>query len=68
MNKLTCIIPSISCGHCKMTIEREVSGIQGVTSVEVAVGTKQAIIEFESPVIEDQISSVLVEIGFGPEE
>ena len=68
MNKLTYTIPSISCGHCKMTIEREVSGIDGVTSVEVDVRTKQAVIDFELPVTEEQISSMLVEIGFGPAE
>ena len=68
MNKLTYTIPSISCGHCKMTIEREVAVIDGVTSVEVDVGTKQAVIDFELPVTEEQISSMLVEIGFGPAE
>ena len=51
-----------------MTIEREVSGIDGATSVEVDVRTKQAVIDFELPVTEEQISSMLVEIGFGPAE
>ena len=27
-------VPNISCGHCVMTIEREVGELEGVTSVK----------------------------------
>lgn len=68
MTTLTYTIPGISCGHCKMTIEREVGELPGVTSVGVAVETKQAVIDFELPVTEEQVQSLLVEIGFEPEK
>ena len=68
MTTLTYTVPGISCGHCKMTIEREVGELPGVTSVAVAVETKQAVIDFELPVTEEQVQSLLVEIGFEPEK
>ena len=61
-------IPTISCDHCKMTIEREVAGISGVTSVDVDICNKQALVRFELPVTEEEISDMLVGIGFGPEK
>lgn len=68
MTILNYTIPGISCGHCKMTIEREVGEIPGVTSVGVVVETKQAVIDCESQVTEEQIESRLVEIGFEPKK
>ena len=33
-------VPGISCGHCKSAIEAEVSGVDGVDSVEVDIDAK----------------------------
>ena len=41
MNELrTYSVPGISCGHCKSAIEAEVSGVDGVDSVEVDIDAK----------------------------
>ena len=67
MTTLTYHIPSISCGHCKMTIERKVGKLAGVTSVNVDVDTKQAVIKFDSPATKAEIEALLAEIGYPPE-
>ncbi len=33
-------VPDVSCNHCKMAIEKAVSGLAGVDRVEVDVGGK----------------------------
>ena len=64
MNTLNYTIPSVSCAHCKMTIEREINNFPGVGSVKVDIDTQQAVIEFELPATKDGIESMLVEIGY----
>ena len=67
MTTLTYNVPSISCRHCKMTIERKVGKLAGVTSVNVDVDAKQAVIKFDSPATEAEIEALLAEIGYPPE-
>ena len=33
-------VPDVSCGHCRMAIEREVSTVAGVAAVKVDLDTK----------------------------
>ena len=67
MNTLNYTIPSVSCAHCKMTIEREIGDFPGVTSVNVDIDTQQAVIEFDLPATKDGIESMLSEIGYPAE-
>jgi len=67
MTTLTYNIPAVNCGHYKMTIEREVSELSGVASVSVDVGSKQAVIKFDSPATKVEIEALLAEIGYPPE-
>ena len=67
MNTLNYTIPSVSCAHCKMTIEREIGDLTGVASVNVDIDTQQAIIEFDLPATKDEIESMLTEIGYPAE-
>ena len=67
MSTLTYNIPAVSCGHCKMTIEREVSKLPGVSSVSVDVDAKQAVITFGAPASKIEIEALLTEIGYPPE-
>jgi copper chaperone len=64
---LTYNIPSVHCGHCKSTIEREVGKLAGVASVSVDVDTKQAVIIFDSPATKAEIEALLADIGYPPE-
>jgi copper chaperone len=64
MEKATLNIPAISCGHCVMTIKRELGEIEGVTSVEGDVETKEITVEWSPPATVERIRSTLEEIGY----
>jgi len=67
MKTVTHNIPRVSCGHCKMNIEREVGKLPGVASVTVDVAAKMAIIKYDSPATKPAIETLLIEIGYPPE-
>ena len=67
MNSKTFIVPNISCGHCTHTVETEVAGVAGVTSVKADVNTKQVTVAWEPPATWDQIAAVLLEVNYPPE-
>jgi copper chaperone len=61
-------VPNISCGHCVMTIEREVGELAGVTSVKAEQATKMVTVNWnEPPATWDAIRSLLAEINYAPE-
>ena len=64
MNTNRMSIPAISCGHCKLTVEREVSELAGITKATVDVELKQLTVEFETPATLVQIQGLLQEIGY----
>ena len=64
MNTNKMNIPAISCGHCKLTVEREVSELTGIFRATVDVDLKQLTVEFETPATLAQIKGLLQEIGY----
>ena len=64
MTTVTYSIPAISCGHCTHTIETELSDLQGVQSVKLAIDTKKVEITFDALVTEDAIKTLLAEINY----
>jgi copper chaperone len=64
MEKRTLSIPNISCGHCVMAIEKELSALKGVSKVEGDVSSKEISVEFESPADMQKIRSTLKEINY----
>jgi copper chaperone len=61
-------VPNISCGHCVMTIEREVGELQGVTSVKAEQASKMVTVRWnEPPATWDGIRALLEEINYPPE-
>ncbi len=48
MADLTLSVPSISCGHCKATIERAVNEVPGVRHVSVDVARREVEVDFEA--------------------
>jgi copper chaperone len=66
MEKKEIRVPNISCGHCVMTIERELDALVGVRSVEGDVDGKRVTIEWESPATWEQIAATLAEINYPP--
>lgn len=67
MPEKTVHIPSISCGHCVMTIKRELSDIDGVVSVDGSPETNMITVSWEAPADWDMIQEVLDDIGYSPE-
>lgn len=57
-------IPNISCGHCVMTIKRELSELDGVTSVEGNADAKTVTVAWTAPASEDGIKASLAEINY----
>jgi len=61
-------VPNIHCGHCVMTIEREVGELSGVTSVKAEQTTRMVTVNWnEPPATWDAIRSILTEINYAPE-
>ena len=61
-------VPNISCGHCVMTIEREVGELNGVASVKADEASKMVTVEWnEPPASWDSIQDLLEEINYPAE-
>ncbi|NOZ26723.1 MAG: heavy metal transporter [Chloroflexi bacterium] len=62
-------VPNISCGHCVMTIQREVGELEGVVSVKADEATKMVTVEWnEPPASWERIRTLLEEINYPPED
>ena len=60
-------VPNISCGHCVMSIEREVGELEGVVSVQAVADTKVVSVEWNEPATWEGIRALLEEINYPPE-
>ena len=60
-------VPSISCGHCVMTIKREVGEMEGVKSVEGDETTKMVTVKWDNPATWEKITDTLKEVGYPAE-
>ncbi len=68
MQSKTFEVPNISCGHCVMTIQNEVSELTGVSKVEASQDTRMVTVEFDAPATWETIKATLVEINYPPAE
>lgn len=57
-------IEGMSCNHCKMSVEKAVGSIEGVTNVEVSLENKNAIVKSNVELDEDKIKNAIEEEGF----
>jgi len=64
MERKSFSIPKISCGHCVMTITKELKELPGILKVEGNPQSKTVEIEWDAPVTEAQIRATLNEINF----
>jgi copper chaperone len=64
MEKRKLLVPNISCGHCIMTIQRELGEIDGVKNVEGNPTTKEITVEWNTPATLESIKSTLKEINY----
>jgi len=67
MNTKTVSVPNISCGHCVMTIQREVGGLKGVTAVKADKDAKQVTVSWDPDATDwVVIENTLKEINYPP--
>jgi copper chaperone CopZ len=64
MERKTFSVPKISCGHCVMTIRKELGALEGVRTVEGNPQFKTVDVEWEAPATEAAIRAALTEINF----
>ena len=63
--KQTLTAPGMSCNHCKMTIEKAVRGLPGITGVNADPDTKKVEIDFdEKTVTPEAIRRAIEEAGY----
>jgi copper chaperone len=69
MTSKTVTVPNISCGHCVATIEREVSALAGVSSVEGEPATRKVTIAWDPDATDwVAIEDLMKEIDYAPTE
>jgi copper chaperone len=69
MQEKTVSVPTISCGHCVNTIQREVSELDGVASVAADQASKQVKISWDPDTTDwVVIENHLKEINYPPAE
>jgi copper chaperone CopZ len=64
VERKTFSIPKISCGHCVMTITKELNELPGIRKVEGNPQFKTVDVEWDAPASEAQIRATLNEINF----
>ena len=57
-------IPNISCGHCVMTIKKELGEVAGVSKVEGDPTGKNITLEWDVPATLEKIKETLREINY----
>ena len=68
MQTKTFRVPNISCGHCKMRVEKALNGLDGITSAAVDVASKMVTAEWdEATVTWETIRAALEKVGYPPE-
>ena len=64
METKTLSIPNISCGHCVNSIKKELSEMDGITSVEGDPASKSVTLEWDAPATLEKIKDTLKEINY----
>lgn len=60
----TVYIEGMQCNHCKMTVEKTLGTLDGVTKVEVSLEDKKAVVEAQKEIDNDKIKEKITDIGF----
>lgn len=67
MSKVEIKIEGMTCGHCAMSITKELTGLAGVTDVQVDHTKGSAVVELTG-VSNDQLSEAVTEAGYTAKE
>lgn len=65
MTTTTLFVPDISCGHCKMSIEKAVGALEGIEKVEVNIEPRTVDLAWDDSVVDmDAIVAAIEEQGY----
>ena len=64
MQETTFSIPSISCGHCVMSIKNELGDLEGVSAVDGDPDSKSMTVAWDAPATLEGIKALLKEINY----
>ena len=65
MSTMTLDVPTISCGHCKSSIEGAVGGLDGVRRVEVGIDEKKVDVDYDDTAVSlDDIVAAIEDQGY----
>jgi copper chaperone len=67
VSKVEIKIEGMTCGHCAMSITKEITGIAGVTDVQVDHQNGKAVVELTG-VTNDQLAAAVTEAGYTAKE
>jgi copper chaperone len=60
-------IEGMKCDHCVLKVGRAIASVQGVTEVDVNLGKKEAVVEFEEAKTDlEKIKAAVREAGYEP--
>ncbi|ANE78493.1 heavy metal transporter [Mycobacterium adipatum] len=64
MSTITYAVTGMTCGHCELSVQEEVSEVAGVQDVEVSATTGTLIVTSSGPVDDTQILRAVDEAGY----
>lgn len=64
MTSRTVTVVGMTCQHCVAAVTEEVSGLDGVTSVSIALDTGRVDIESDAPVDDAALAAAIDEAGY----
>ena len=57
-------VTGMTCGHCVQAVTGEISGIAGVSAVEVDLATGRVLVTSDGPLRPEDVSEAVVEAGY----
>jgi copper chaperone len=60
-------VSGMSCGHCAQSVTEELTGLPGVTEVDVDVATGRVVVRAEAALAEEDVRAAIGEAGFSYE-
>ncbi len=59
-------VEGMMCNHCKMTVEKALSGVAGVAHAEVDLASKTATVTLDAEVADEALLAAVEKKGFKP--
>jgi copper chaperone len=65
MEKVTLTAPDIACHHCEMAIKKALGGLDGISTVDVAIDSKKVTVQYDPAKVSlDKIEQAMAEEGY----